>query len=371
MDPKCLIVLPGIALKSLERSSESLEMPTRIVQSKQNARLKQLRRALAQPSREPGALAGIEGPNLLGEALRAGLRIPAVFVARGAEKMLDEFKLRAEVEILVTPKELLNAALATEAPQPVAALIEPPYWTWAHILSHPGTVALAIVLAGLQDPGNLGTILRSAEAFGATGLVSLPGTVSAWNPKAVRASAGSVFRVPLLAASEDECFTQLREAGLRVLTTAAQSFESDRLLSHHPLQGVPHPFPSAAADGKGGTEFSDRGEADSKSSQVLVSVPKGTGFSPYVGSTKKATPLAPATPQAAHQADLTSAVALLIGNEGNGVPANLAAKADGAVTIPCPGPVESLNAAVAASVLLYEASRQRSAALEERRGAHR
>ena len=59
-----------------------------------------------------------------------------------------------------------------------------------------------MVLAGIQDPGNLGTILRSAEAFGATGVVSLPGTVSAWNPKAVRASAGSVFRVPLLAASE-------------------------------------------------------------------------------------------------------------------------------------------------------------------------
>ena len=78
-----------------------------------------------------------------------------------------------------------------------------------------------IVLAGLQDPGNLGTILRSAEAFGATGVVSLPGTVSAWNPKAVRASAGSVFRVPLVSASLTNAFARLREAGVEVLTTTA------------------------------------------------------------------------------------------------------------------------------------------------------
>ena len=66
-----------------------------------------------------------------------------------------------------------------------------------------------IVLAGMQDPGNLGTILRSAEAFGANGIVSLPGTVSCWNQKAVRASAGSVFRLPVVAAGLDECFCAL------------------------------------------------------------------------------------------------------------------------------------------------------------------
>jgi TrmH family RNA methyltransferase len=65
--------------------------------------------------------------------------------------------------------------------------------------------------------------------------------------------------------------------------------------------------------------------------------------------------------QPADLVDLAQPVALMIGNEGNGVPVNLAAKADGAITIPCPGPVESLNAAVAASVLLYEAARQRAA----------
>ena len=129
-----------------------------------------------------------------------------IFVAQGAERLIDTLAVPPETEILRVPKRLLDSALATETPQPVAALVEPPDWTWAHILSARQKEAeLVVVLAGLQDPGNLGTILRSAEAFGASGVVSLPGTVSAWNPKAVRASAGSVFRVPLLAVSEREC----------------------------------------------------------------------------------------------------------------------------------------------------------------------
>jgi TrmH family RNA methyltransferase len=99
---------------------------------------------------------------------------------------------------------------------------------------------------------------------------------------------------------------------------------------------------------------------------------KGTGFSPYVDRSQKKGALAPdasAPAQPAYLVNLAAPVAILIGNEGNGVPAELAAQADGAITIPCPGPVESLNAAVAASVLLYEASRQRSA--EHRTGARR
>jgi TrmH family RNA methyltransferase len=267
-------------------------MPLRIVQSKQNARLKELRRALAHPGHE-GCLAGIEGPNLLGEALSARLRIRCVFAAQGSEHLLDELDLAPETEVLLMPRELLTSALATETPQPIAALVEPPRWIWRDMLE--GGVdgenkagPLVVVLAGLQDPGNLGTILRSAEAFGATGVVSLPGTVSAWNPKAVRASAGSVFRVPILSATADECFTRLREVRVKILATALRET------------------------------------------------------------------------QPAGRAHLASPVAFLIGNEGNGVPEELAAQADGSVTIPCPGPVESLNAAVAASILLYEASRQRA-----------
>ena len=264
-------------------------MPIRIVQSKQNSRLKDLRRALAQPGRDGSSLAGIEGPNMLEEALRAGLRIATVFVAQGKEHLLEGLALPEETEVLLLQKELLDSAMATETPQPVAALVEPQNWTWAHLLgSQLNATPLVLILDGLQDPGNLGTILRSAEAFGASGVVSLPGTVSEWNPKAVRASAGSVFRLPLLSVSAQECFARLLERGVRIWTTTVQGAQPVDLV------------------------------------------------------------------------DLAGPVGLLIGNEGNGVSDHLAAKASGCLTIPCPGPVESLNAAVAASVLLYEASRQRA-----------
>lgn len=264
-------------------------MPVRTVQSKDNARLKELRKALSSPGRGPGALVGIEGPNLLEEALRAGLRVKTVFVAQGAEKLVDRLRIPEDVEVLCLPRKLLDAALATETPQPIAALVEPPKWSWSHLLNQKQKEPLIVVLAGLQDPGNLGTILRSAEAFGATGLVSLPGTVSAWNTKAVRASAGSLFRVPVIAAGAEDCLARLREAGVKVLATTARRTK------------------------------------------------------------------------AADLAKLAGSVALIIGNEGNGVPGALVARADGTVSIPCPGPVESLNAAVAAGVLLYEAARQRAA----------
>jgi RNA methyltransferase, TrmH family len=279
-------------------------MPVRIIESKQNARLKELRRALASPGRNERGLVGIEGPNLLLEAMRAGLNIDCVFVAQGSERLVEAIELPDRVHLLAMPRELLDAALATETPQPVAALLQPPDWTWAHLLGErKETAPLIVVLAGLQDPGNLGTILRSAEAFGADGVLCLEGTVSEWNPKAVRASAGSVFRIPVLHTREREAMERLREDRVRILTTTVQE---------------------------------DAQPAD------LV--------------------------------DLAEPVALVIGNEGNGVPKELAAKADGAITIPCPGPVESLNAAVATSVLLYEAARQRTAKSggpRERRGGTR
>jgi TrmH family RNA methyltransferase len=280
-------------------------MPVRIVHSKQNARLKELRRALAHPPRSGigslAQLAGIEGPNLLHEALRAGLKIETVFVAQGFEGLLADIGLPTGIEVLALPKEVLDSALTTESPQPVAALVKLPGWSWAHILGGiQNANPLLILLAELQDPGNLGTILRSAEAFGATGIISLPGTVSAWNPKAVRASAGSVFRLPLLAANQRTSIERLRNAGIKIWTTTVHGAQPANLI------------------------------------------------------------------------DLAGPVALIIGNEGNGVSTDLAGQAAGALTIPCPGPVESLNAAVAASVLLYEAARQRSfgsgGPLERRRG---
>ena len=265
-------------------------MPLRIVQSKQNSRLKELRRALTRPARNGRDPVGIQGPNLLAEALRAGLHVSCVFATQETEHLLAPLSLPGTTEVLLVPADILTPAFATETPQPIAALVEPPHWTWAHMLgTHTSTAPLIIVLAALQDPGNLGTILRSAEAFGASGVISLPGTVSSWNPKAIRASAGSVFRMPHLTVGAADAFRHLREAEVKILATTVHQAKPANLIN------------------------------------------------------------------------LNKTIALLIGNEGSGLPDDVAAKASGAITIPCPGPVESLNAAVAASVLLYEASQQRAA----------
>jgi TrmH family RNA methyltransferase len=260
-------------------------MAIRIVQSKQNARVKELRSALLRPGRGDEAVVALEGIHLLDEALRSGIEIETVFVALGYEHLLQELGISESADVLALPPEVLASAVTTESPQPIAALAHTRSWTWPDLLSD--SAPLIVVLSGIQVPGNLGTILRSAEAFGAAGAVCLPGTVSPWNPKAMRASAGSVFRLPLLSASAAYCFERLREAGIRTLAAMPQDAE--------PLGEV----------------------------------------------------------------NLRQPVAFVIGAEGSGLAPEIAAMCDASITIPCPGPVESLNAAVAASILLYEASRQR------------
>ena len=174
----------------------------------------------------------------------------------------------------------------TEHPQGVAALVEAPQFTLqAMYQNSPGRIPLVVIAAGLQDPGNLGTLIRSAEAFGATGMILLPGTVSLWNAKTLRASSGSAFRLPVVALTADDAFATLRARGIRIFAAVARDGDSE--------------------------------------------------------------------------ADLRGPSALLVGNEGSGLPDAWIEKADARVTIPLPGAVESLNAAIAGSVLLYDAMRQR------------
>ncbi len=263
----------------------SLHARIRIVQSRQNARVKDLRSALHGNGRTASGAIAMEGTHLLTESLRSGLRLHTVFVRSGNWALLDAVDWDPATELLELPDDVFASAVATEHPQGVAALATPPRFALDDLFLTPRP--LLLVLAGLQDPGNLGTLIRSAEAFGVAGILALPGTVSCWNPKALRASSGSAFRVPILSLSEEAAVAALR---------------AHRVVMH-------------AAVASGGT---------------------------------------PAT-----QANLHYASALVIGNEGAGLPASLLAAASHRITLPCPGPVESLNAAVAGSLLLYEASRQR------------
>jgi RNA methyltransferase, TrmH family len=260
--------------------------PPRIVQSRQNARVKELRAAFANFSKTEQGRIAIEGEHLLLEAIATGLKIPCVFIREGNEPLLHRFHLPESTEILVLPSDVFTSAVRTESPQGIAALVEPPTFTFDQILAT-SAVPLIVIAAGLQDPGNLGTLIRSAEAFGATGLITLSGTVSPWNQKTLRASAGSIFRLPLVA-GEHEVFAVL--ASHQISTLAAVATEGDPLSRH----------------------------------------------------------------------DLTRPTALILGNEGSGIPPEILRLATARITIPTPGPVESLNAAIAGSILLYEASRQRA-----------
>ena len=255
-----------------------------LISSKTNTRVKQLRAAFDGNARLSGGLVGIEGLHLLEEALRSGVMPAAVFLVDG-RKVPDG--LPRGVEVVRLTESVFRSAVETPSPQGVAALIAPPAFGIEDALV--GT-PLLLVAAGLQDPGNLGTLVRSAEAFGATGVLTTPGTVSAWNQKALRASVGSVFRVPVVGVSaEDLC--GLKKRGVRL--------------------------------------FAAVGSADARTESSV-------------------------------DADFAGACAVMIGNEGAGLGEEWMELADAKVTIPCPGPVESLNAAVAGSLLLYEASRQRN-----------
>ncbi|QNI38075.1 TrmH family RNA methyltransferase [Edaphobacter albus] len=261
-----------------------------VITSRTNPRVKQLRAAFTGSDRLSEGLIAIEGHHLLEEAIRSGITPKTIFLI---ERQKITIVPPATAEVLHLSSDVFASAVETRSPQGIAALIEPPAYSLENLLDRQIS-PLFVITAGLQDPGNLGTIVRSAEAFGATGVLTTPGTVSPWNQKALRASAGSIFRVPVVSATEEEI-------------AALQTAHSLRLFA----------AVSAAHD------------------EGVLS---------------------------ANATDLRQPCAILIGNEGAGLAPEWLAMSTARITIPCPGPVESLNAAIAASLLLYEASRQRSSA---------
>ena len=168
----------------------------RRIESRQNARVKELRRAFAEAAPNQQGEVAVEGMHLVEEAIRSGLRLSTVFFSESARERAHRLlpQLSAQTEALLLPDSVFASAVPSETPQGVAALVRVKSFTLDNILA--AQPALLVITAGLQDPGNLGTIARSAEAFGVTGLLLGERTVSPWNWKAVRASAGSLFRLP-------------------------------------------------------------------------------------------------------------------------------------------------------------------------------
>jgi TrmH family RNA methyltransferase len=164
--------------------------------------LKEVRKAILRGTLTVDGFAVAESFHLLEEALRSDCEIGAVFAAESVKSAVERHVGGLKnIRVMVLPDELFHTISATEASQGVMALVKPPSWTLEQLFRGQ---ALAVILDGIQDPGNAGTMVRAAEAFGATGVVFLKGTVSPYNPKCLRASAGSIFRVPLVPAMDDQ-----------------------------------------------------------------------------------------------------------------------------------------------------------------------
>ncbi|HUK25609.1 MAG TPA: RNA methyltransferase [Terriglobales bacterium] len=276
--------------KKTTRKSSVLKGRLRRIEGRHNSLLKELRSAFARGERAGGCCA-IEGLRIIEEAIRSGLKFKAVFfsesAAARAERLLPQ--IGAHVETLLVPDRLLASAVPSETPQGIAALVYCKEFSLEDVLAK-AEAGPVLVIAGVQDPGNLGTILRSAEAFGAGGVILGEGSVSPFNSKVIRASAGSLFRLAVAKAEMKTAIAALRARGTRLLAT----------------------------------------------------------------SSHKGTPLP--------DAQVAGPLAIFVGSEGAGLPRELMAEMDEVLVIPHSLKVESLNAGVAASIVLYEIARGSSPA---------
>src|SRR5580700_1931714 len=165
-----------------------------IISSAVNPLLKDVRRAIGRGGLTQEGYLVAETFHLLEEALRSDCVVKVVLCSESVQSAVESHVKRLTgLRVAVVADQLFPYISGTEASQGVIALVKPPIWNLPQLFRGR---SLVVVLDGLQDPGNAGTIARAAEAFGATGIMFLKGTVSPFNPKALRAAAGSLFRVP-------------------------------------------------------------------------------------------------------------------------------------------------------------------------------
>jgi RNA methyltransferase, TrmH family len=264
----------------------------RRIEGRHNSLVKEVRHAFAKAELTESGECAIEGSRVVEEAIRSGLRFKAVLFKQSAQNLAERLlpQIGSHVETILLPDKVFDATVPSETPQGVAALVRLRESKLDDLVERLQVGPIMIVV-GLQDPGNLGTLLRSSEAFGSAGVVLGEGTVGPFNSKVIRASAGSIFRLPFVlakaAGGSEAILANLRGQSIRLIATS----------SH-----------------------------------------KGTAI---------------------HDATLTGPLAMFIGNEGAGLPRSMMAQVDELVAIPHSPQFESLNAGVAASILLYEAARQR------------
>ncbi|MCA8957034.1 MAG: RNA methyltransferase [Planctomycetes bacterium] len=263
------------------------------IRSAQNPLIRRFR--AARNGEQPECMVA-EGVRLVAEALAAAVQpieiawSPRLAGRPGGAELLERLKCLPDAErvLRTCSDDVLHRLSGLESHQGVAAILRRPLLELDALLGPAGAVPLVVVAAGVRDPGNLGALARSAEAAGATGLLSMVGSAEPFRDKALRGSAGSVFRLPCVARVTDhDALAWMRRNDLQILATDASASSS------------------------------------------------------------------------CWDVDLRRPTALLFGAEGEGVPGPLRSAAVATVAIPLSRTVESLNVAVAAGVLLFEARRQR------------
>jgi TrmH family RNA methyltransferase len=260
------------------------------ITSSQNPLIKEIKSFRSRKNRSKKGLFIIEGSKLFFEALNEEEKIASIFMSEqflstGESKEILAKAAARSIKTYALPDRLFKAISDTESPQGILAVIKARH---RNINQLPTEGNLLVILETLQDPGNMGTIIRTADAAGFTGIIVSQGCVDVYNPKVLRSTMGSIFHIPLF-------FTDNLGETIQILK--------------------------------------------SKGTKIYAAHLKGT--SNYF------------------QLDMHNDTAIIIGNESKGISAEIAALADELVKIPMIGKAESLNASVAAALLMYESVRQR------------
>lgn len=269
--------MPAFSVISIERDMR------KEITSTQNRIYKLCTQLSAKKYRDRENRYVIEGENLINEAIKCGAKIDCIIFREGTTFNINGV---SKIDEYTMPEKLFNTLAQTETSQGILAIVEKPTVDIESVKTKNKLEDNIVILDRLQDPGNIGTIIRTADAVGYLAVIAIKGTGDVFSPKVVRAATGSVFRIPIILVEDNRELLQLvTDLNKRLVATA---FDTDNFY---------------------------------------------------------------------YDQDLSKGIALVIGNEGNGISEELIQDADIKVKIPMEGNIESLNASVAAGILMYEAMR--------------
>ncbi|MCY6482765.1 RNA methyltransferase [Clostridium aestuarii] len=261
-----------------------------IIESRDNSLVKDIKKLHKKKYRNEKGEFIVEGFRFVTEALQSDFEVPYVFIGENQMDRYNNFKiqdfLQENTKVYCIPESILKELCDTNNPQGILAVVN------NKIIKTEDRDGFYVLVDKIQDPGNMGTIIRTAHASGAIGVVITKGTVDIYNNKTLRSTMGSVFKIPIIQDENLNVITDLKKKGFKLIVSSL--------------------------------------EAENNFYDV----------------------------------DLTKKVIISVGNEGNGISKEVDDFADMKVKIPMPGGAESLNAAVSASVMMYEALRQRTFGLK-------